>query len=101
MHRPHCGDNIGLHDAFDRGNLLEDCRVGLHGGLAIELGDQLVVGENDDIGELAVAEFQRLQLVDGIGGIGRTQQFNEEVDVHHDLAPGVALRRRQANACGP
>jgi hypothetical protein len=77
VHGADGGDDVGLHDAFDGSDLLQDGGIRQFAAFAIELRDQLVVSQDDDVGELAVGQLKRFQLVGNIGSFGRPQQLDE------------------------
>ena len=57
--------------------------------LAVELGHDLLLRQNDNIGELAIVEAQRLEGVDGRDGARGVQQLDKQVDIDHDVLPLV------------
>ena len=69
MDGSHRGDDIRLHNAVDRRDFLENGRVGVGARLAIELGDELVVGEGHHAGERAAAQVERLELAGDIRAV--------------------------------
>jgi len=77
------GDDIGLYHAVDLGDLIQDRLIAVDRVVAIELRHQLLVGQNDDIGEFAVVEREGLQRVHGRHGVCGVQQLDEEIDIHH------------------
>ena len=79
----HHGDDIGLHHAIDLGDPVQDRFVAIGGVLAIELGHELLVRKHNDIGEFAVFHLQRLEHIDRLAGIGRAEQLDKKIDVHH------------------
>jgi hypothetical protein len=77
VHGADGGDNVRLHDAFDGSDLFQNGGICQRSAAAIELCDELVFGQDDDVGELAVAQLKRFQLVGNIGSFGRPQQLDE------------------------
>jgi len=93
----------GLEGYFNLGGLtlpqiFEDRLVAVGGVVAIELGHDLLVGQDDDIGEFAVVHGQRFQRIDGRDGVGGVNQLDEEIDVDHRIVPPWPIMRPTVRA---
>ncbi len=92
VNRAHGGDDIRLHNPFHRRDSLQDRLACIVVAVAVELGDDLLFRQHYDVGEVAVYKFDPLQRIHDLGWIGRSQQFDKEIDIDHLLISVLRFR---------